>query len=348
MKRSLQIIALALALALLAAGCAAKGQDSGDSGYGVSYSNGTNRDQSSAADGILDYVTTPEEAPAAPAPDADKAETAEGDVLASRKIIRDASLDIQTLAFDDFLTALEAAIAQVGGYVSSSYTSGNGYYGSSLRWAEVEARVPAERLDDFLASVGDLGNVVDRRISLRDVTAPYADTEAHLTALRTERDALLEILAAAETVEDLISVQSRLSDVQYEIESYEATLRTYDDQIALSTVTMNIREVERETPVAEETFWQEVGRRFSESLADVGDGFRSFGAWFLGNLPAIVVWAVILGGATVVIVLLVRRGGKRNGTRAVCRAQRRAARQAPAVPAATEAESGKEDESPKA
>lgn len=133
MKRSLQIIALALALALLAAGCAAKGQDSGDSGYGVSY-NGTNRDQSSAADGILDYVTTPEEAPAAPAPDEDKAETAEGDVLASRKIIRDASLDIQTLAFDDFLTALEAAIAQVGGYVSSSYTSGNGYYGSSLRW----------------------------------------------------------------------------------------------------------------------------------------------------------------------------------------------------------------------
>lgn len=196
--------------------------------------------------------------------------------------------------------------------------------------------------------MGDLGNVVDRRISLRDVTTPYADTEAHLTALRTERDALLEILAAAETVEDLISVQSRLSDVQYEIESYEATLRTYDDQIALSTVTMNIREVERATPVAEETFWQEVGRRFSESLADVGDGFRSFGAWFLGNLPAIVVWAVILGGATVVIVLLVRRGGKRNGTRAVCRAQRRAARQAPAVPAATEAESGKEDESPKA
>ena len=76
----------------------------------------------------------------------------------------------------------------------------------------------------------------------------YVDTETHLAALRTEQESLMRILADAETVEDLIAVQSRLSEVRYEIESYESVLRTYDDQIAMSTVTLRVQEVERETP----------------------------------------------------------------------------------------------------
>lgn len=310
MKRNKwKLLSLALALVLLLSGCSAAPQrEEVNIGYDAAApmepAAGQNMAVTEESDAVLD---TGESGGLA------------GDPLASRKVIRDATLRIQTLEYDKFLPALEQAVLDVGGYVSSRYSSGNSYYGKHLRSAELEVRVPADRLDEFLTGVSGLGNVVDRRESLRDVTTAYVDTEAHLNALRTERDALLEILAAADTVEDLITVQNRLSDVQYEIESYEAVLRTYDDQIAMSTVTMYIDEVERETPVQEETFWQEVSRRFSESLGAVGEGFRTFGAWFFGNLPSIVVWVVILGGLTVGIVAIVRHSGKRLARQAAAR-----------------------------
>lgn len=311
MKRNKwKLLSLALALVLLLCGCSAASQrDETSNSFDVS---------SPAAPAAPEgNMMTSEESDAVL--DTGEAGGLAGDPLASRKVIRDATLRIQTLEYDKFLPALEQAVLDVGGYVSSRYSSGNSYYGKHLRSAELEVRVPADRLDEFLTGVSGLGNVVDRRESLRDVTTAYVDTEAHLNALRTERDALLEILAAADTVEDLITVQNRLSDVQYEIESYEAVLRTYDDQIAMSTVTMYIDEVERETPVQEETFWQEVSRRFSESLGAVGEGFRTFGAWFFGNLPSIVVWVVILGGLTVGIVAIVRHSGKRLARQAAAR-----------------------------
>ena len=94
-----------------------------------------------------------------PAPPSDAAQQGEaaGEALAARKIIRDAELEVQTLSYDEFLPALETAIDEAGGYVQSSYTSGNGYYGSRLRSAEIVARIPAEGLDAFLAGVGGLG-----------------------------------------------------------------------------------------------------------------------------------------------------------------------------------------------
>lgn len=306
MKRSMQFLALALTLCLLVGGCSAKSN---------------NATMPQAAPKPASYASDemePMEEPNVTEGSFDAGATTgalEG-ALASRKIIRDASLSIQTLEFDVFLEALSRSIAEAGGYVSSSYTSGNSYYRQYLRSAQIEARIPADALDAFLTGVSGLGNVTDRSISVRDVTTSYVDTEAHLQALRTEQEALLKILENAETVEDLITVQNRLSEVRYEIESYESTIRSYDDLIAMSTVTMHISEVERETAVEQETFWQEVSRRFSESLEDVGQGFQSFGAWFLGNLPAIIVWVIILGGIAVVVVAVVRRSSKRRAQRA--------------------------------
>ena len=80
--------------------------------------------------------------------------------------------------------------------------------------------------------------------------------------------------------EGRFGLQDRLTDVRYEMESYESRLRSYDSLIDFSTVTLNISEVERETRTEDETFGQEISRRFRESLEDVGDSARSFAIWF--------------------------------------------------------------------
>ena len=225
-------------------------------------------------------------------------------------------MSVETLSFDTFLEQLAASVGSFGGYVESSSVGNRGYRnGQQMRYANYSIRIPADQLDTFLNTVSDLGNVTFVNTSLRDVTTNYVDSEKHLESLRIEQQALMEILAKATTVEDIITVQDRLTYVRYEIESYEAILRTYDDQIALSTVSLSVNEVVRETPVEKETFGQEVSRRFKESLSNVGDGFRTFGAWLIGDAPEIIVTLLILAAVVLVIVLIIRaivRGSRKR------------------------------------
>jgi len=243
--------------------------------------------------------------------------------VAGRKIIKNGELSIQTREFDEFLTSLNQAIRSVGGYVESSSVSGNSYNRNRMRSADITARIPAENLDAFCDQVSDLGNVTYKNLYTRDVTLTYVDLESHVKALRTEQGTLMELLAKAERVEDIIAIQSRLSDVLYEIESYESTLRTYDDQIAYSSVYLSIQEVARETAVEKETASEEIARRFRENWEDVKEGAARFGINFLSQLPVILVWVLFLGVVAVVAVLIVKGAPRRKEKRERRRALKR-------------------------
>lgn len=311
MKRIIPITLTVLLLLCTAFGCSSKSAAYESQSY---YSNSSGQYYAEAA---YDYA----EEPAAPM-EADasygyreeaKTSTATTPALANRKIIRNADMTVETLLFDTFLDQLSASVGSFGGYVESSSIGDRGYYrnGQKLRYARYTIRIPADQLDTFLNTVSDLGNVTALSTGLKDVTTNYVDSEKHLEALRTEQSALLEILAKAETIEDIITVQDRLTYVRYQIESYEAILRTYDDQVALSSVNLTVNEVEKETPVEKETFGQEVSRRFNASLESVGNTFKSFAAWFLGNAPSILVTLIFLGVNALIIVLIIKGAKKR-------------------------------------
>ena len=122
----------------------------------------------------------------------------------------------------------------------------------------------------------------------------YVDTESRKIALETERDRLLELLEKAETVEDIITIEGRLSEVRYQLESYASQLRTYDNLVDYSTVHISIREVDRETKVEPKTFWEEVTEEFGDSLYCIGRDCKRFAIWFLGSTPYLLIWAVVI------------------------------------------------------
>ena len=235
--------------------------------------------------------------------------------VAGRKIIKNGNLTIQTREFDEFMTELERSILAVGGYVEASSINGNSYNKNRMRSADITARIPAENLDAFCDQVSDLGNVTYKNLYTRDVTLTYVDLESHVKALRTEQQTLMDLLEKAESVEDIITIQSRLSDVLYEIESYESTLRTFDDQIAYSSVYLSIQEVQRETTVEKESAAQEIARRFRENWEDVKEGFARFGINFVSDLPVILVWVVFLGIILLIVVLIIKGSPKRKAKR---------------------------------
>ena len=211
-----------------------------------------------------------------------------------RKLIKTVDMTVETQAFDEMLATVEQQVQELGGYIESMNT----YYGSiyssytPIRDASMTIRVPKENLSVFLNAVSQV----------EDVTLTYVDMESHKEALQTEHDRLLELLENAQSLEDIIVIESRLSEVRYEIESMESQLRTFDNQVEYSTVYLNINEVEVFTPIEEESIIDRIANGFVENLRDIGNGIVELFIWFVINIPYFVLLAIIV----VVVVLIVR------------------------------------------
>ena len=192
---------------------------------------------------------------------------------------------------------------ELGGYVENSSISGNSYSYTTTRYASYTIRIPADKLNEFVDIVGELGNVTQENESVEDVTLQYVDVESHKKALETEQARLMELLSTAENMEDLLAIESKLSDIRYEIESYESQLRLLDNQIDYSTVHVEIFEVERMTDAGEKGFFEEIKNRFGDNLYKVGRGFRNLIIGILGALPILIVCVAVIA----VIVIVVRK-----------------------------------------
>lgn len=241
----------------------------------------------------------------------DGSTTANND-LANRKLIKNATMEVQTKTFDAFMDELTIAISNYGGFVQNSSVRGSSYTSAnSRRSANITARIPAEHLENFKTDVSGIGNVTYYNESLRDVTLSYVDTESHIKALKAEQEALLNLLAKADYIEAIIEVQTRLTEVNYQLESYESQLRTYDDLIAYSTITINVSEVERVTVVQKQTAWQRMGTKFVNNLKDILTGAENFFVWLVASIPYIILIAV----AVVVAVIVLRKLIKKKKTK---------------------------------
>ena len=232
-----------------------------------------------------------------------------------RKLIKNVTLRLETKEFDMFQAELNARIQSFGGYVQSSSVDGGSYYSKNYRrYATVTARIPAEHLEAFVSGVSEIANVTSRSENTNDVTLSYYDMESHVKALRSEYDTLIGILEKCKELKDVISVQSRITDVLYQIESYQSKLNNYDNLVAYSTVTMNISEVERETVVDPETLGERITAGFNNTIAEISEDLEDFAVDFVVNLPYLLIWAAII-----VAGVLILRGAFRKIRRKVRR-----------------------------
>lgn len=255
------------------------------------------------------------DAPAEGAPEFGRTETGSASATAlpaDRKLIRTIRMDAETEDLTALLDSLTARIAELGGYVETKEQyNGSAYSGYRRRNLSVTVRIPADKADEFVAQVGKNANVVSSSETVEDVTLQYVDTESQVKALETEQERLMELLAQAESLDDILLIEGRLTDVRYELERYASYLRTLENQISYATVYIDITEVTEYTPVVEEepTAWERIVRGFGRSIRNIGKGVKEF---FIGII-IISPYLVILGLIIAIPLLIVFRGrGKKK------------------------------------
>jgi hypothetical protein len=232
------------------------------------------------------------------------------------KIIRTFYMDVETQEFDKLITKLDAEINRLNGYVEQSRISGKSYYDNEgARYAAITARIPREKVDEFVSFVDtdENANVIDKQETTENVTLEYADIESRKKALEIEQERLFALLEKTDSLDSIVTLESRLSDIRYQLQNYNTTLLTYDNKVYYSTVTMNIQEVKAFTPVVE--IKQSVGARIKYGLSNtiyrLSEGVKDFIVWFVINLPYLVIWAIILTAIGLIIRRIYRKNKKR-------------------------------------
>ncbi len=229
----------------------------------------------------------------------------------NEKIIKTVEAYVQTKEYDKYIASLNANVAANGGYVEKSDASMGGYYNSN-RHCTYTLRIPADKLDAFMASAEENGKITSKTETQQNVTLEYVDIESRISAYKTEKTTLTGLLEKAESLENVLAIQERLSEVNYQIENYTAQLRVLENRVSYSTVTLNIDEVERVSE-AEPTLWQRIKNEFLDNIDNLKDGLEDFAVAIIGGIPVIVPVVVIAIVAIIIIRKLIKkRKAKKN------------------------------------
>lgn len=287
MKRKLAGLLILVCLAALPAGCGASaGTGGNEAAASASAADGkTMMDAASGEYGEMGLSN------AAGTDNADRENEA--------KRIYTADLSLETTAFDDAAGGLAALVDEMGGWMQASSVS---YNGSGYRCGDYTARIPHEKFNQFISRAGELCHVVYSDSNVEDVSEAYYDTAGRVETQQTKLKRLQALLSQAKDMEDIITIESAISDAEEQIESLSGDLKHYDSQIDDSTVTLSLSEVYRLSNV------EQPATGFPSRIAEaLSSGTHMFVIFLQGVLVFLAyAWVWVLLAAAVIAGIFIR------------------------------------------
>ena len=259
-----------------------------------------------------------------------------------RLLIRTVSITAETTNYVEVASKVESQVKAFGGYVEFSSMSGTGN-NRDLRTGTYTVRVPADKLDELIASVGSSCTVTASNEGTSDVTLEYVDTKARVESLRVEYDQLMELLSKAEDLDTIIILQNRLTDVRYQIESSESRVRVLENQVRYATLTLTLREVLEEKEVEEAhvvTYGERVMDQFESMWENTVEFFQDLLLGIIAIIPGLIFIAVV---AAVVLIIVFSARKKRRARRAKALAAKEAEEKKKAEDSSEDKKNAKED-----
>jgi hypothetical protein len=203
-----------------------------------------------------------------------------------RKVIRTGSVELVVASYDDARARLETLLEASGGYIDSTKVSRNS---GTVSYATIVLRLPSKSFGSIIPRLRELGEVSNETTNAADITDQYVDISARIASAKVLEKRLLELVAERNgTVDSVLAVERELARVRGEIEGHEGRVRQWDDQIAMSTLTLSLETRDPEIASAG------LGDRISDTFGGSMDMLRAFGAGLAVLAIALLPWLVIL------------------------------------------------------
>ena len=229
------------------------------------------------------------------------------------KLVYTSNITLETEDFDTASNALHATIKSYGGIiVSENAYNLNRVNSQGMRTLSMTVRIPQEHYDAFISGLGDTYNVASIHNSVDNLTEYYYDNENRLKSYKIQEERLFAMLEQATTVEEMLKIEDRLCEVQYQIENLTNTQKSIDNDVKYATFYLDLNEVTKYTTPAPKTF----GDRLGDTVSDSGEMFAEFLEGllfaFIFLAPYIVIIAIIL----VIVLVCVKRSKKKRARKA--------------------------------
>lgn len=163
-------------------------------------------------------------------------------IFENQKLIYRGSLEIETTSYNKSVSDLEKLVDNNKGFIESNEEESLEYDDYSRR-ANMVIRIPSKSFDNFMNSVGDIGHVRSNSMDIENITREYNDVSTQIASLEIQKDRLLAMYDNAQDIDDMISIESRLSEVQSDLARINTQKRTYDINTNLSTIEIKLVEV---------------------------------------------------------------------------------------------------------
>ncbi|MDZ7701384.1 MAG: DUF4349 domain-containing protein [Halobacteriales archaeon] len=252
---------------------------------------------------------TPAAEPAAKDGGAGEVGDYDAEQFAERQLILTGQVAVEVGDFEAARRNLTRETEGYGGFVSDTRQEVHRRDNETWTTGLIVLRVPRDNFTALYERARSEGELLEANRESRDVTDQLVDIRARLDNLRAERDQLRELYERANTTEEVLEVQERLSDVQGEIERLEARQQALRERVALSTITVRLREPrpEPDRPVPDQ--WYDIGlvAAFLESINGVVVTARAIAVAGAYAIPYVVAFGLPLGALGYVVRR--RRGG---------------------------------------
>jgi len=213
------------------------------------------------------------------------------------KLIFTAHMELETLNFDSAVASLQSLVESMDGYIQDTSLNGYGTY----RYATYTVRIPSANFADFCNQAGEECNRLSFSSSSENISEAYYDLESRLKTQKTKLERLQDLLSKAENMEDIITLESAISETELAIESYSGSLRRYDALVDYSTVYISLSEIYKLSSVepAVSGFGARLGVAISSGLANFTSGVQDFLLaiaynWVIAMFFVIIAVAIVL------------------------------------------------------
>jgi hypothetical protein len=206
--------------------------------------------------------------------DSKKEDTSADMTLTEEKLVYYCTTSIETKNFDESYSKIKDLISKYNGIIQSENKTDDDYnwyytdrdYSSASLKTVIQCRVPSKNYQSFVDELSDLGEnakIKSQSTEIENISQEYYDNTTKIEALKIQEERLLQMMDQAQTIYEMITVEDRLTEVQYELNSLQTNLTYMDMDVAYSYVNLTLTEVKEYTVEVEETtffsrMWDEI------------------------------------------------------------------------------------------
>ncbi|AOW08872.1 DUF4349 domain-containing protein [Flavobacterium gilvum] len=201
--------------------------------------------------------------------------------IIEQKIIRNGNLRFETDNLESTYEQIKTAVKKGKAFIQND-SEGKDY--SSI-YRRITVRIPSENFDSFIKDFSTgVAYFDNKEISSQDVTEEYIDIDARLKTKKKLENRYLELLAKATKMSEMLAIEAQLSAIREEIEAKEGQLRYMQNQVSLSTVTIEFYKTIAQESGVTISYGAKVWNAFKS-------GFYGISSFFLGLLE---IWPFII------------------------------------------------------